>query len=69
VRQSESYFFCLEKMKLPKDLVDLIMEYKWGFEHHEKFQHCLVGIRYYHILRRISNSILFGFAAVPFFLH
>jgi hypothetical protein len=39
-------------MRLPQDVVDLIMDYKYGLEHWEKYQLCLVELFFWHLIHR-----------------
>ena len=39
----------------PKEIADLILDYKASIEHHEKFERCLISVRYYWLFRRVCR--------------
>jgi hypothetical protein len=44
-------------VKFPTDIMAIINEYKWGIEHAERFNPCLVTIRYHHFFRYVISAI------------
>ena len=39
-------------MELPKDIMDIIMDYKYGLEHVLKFRMCLVELYFWGVVSR-----------------
>ena len=39
-------------VQLPQDVVEIILEYKYGLEHAIKFRACLVELFFYGLVRR-----------------
>ena len=39
-------------MELPKDIVEIILDYKYGLEHVEKFRACLVELFFWSLIKR-----------------
>ena len=53
-------------MRLPQDLRDLIIDYKNGIEHYERFQPCLDGVvMMYHTMKRMRLNLEFEMAFFP----
>ena len=55
--------------KLPKEVYELILDYKYAFEHREKYKHVIRQLRFHFMLKavlRFYQRILF---AHQLFLH
>ena len=39
-------------MRLSQDVLNIILDYKYGLEHSEKFQFCLVELFFWHLIHR-----------------
>ena len=44
-------------MRLPVEIVEIIMDYKYGLEHYERFAPALCGIRYVHFYKYVVRGI------------